>query len=232
MAVFGLYAAGLFHDLSHLLAGVYVNSMELEEHIQAASKKGPLPVGLEELPDIVGELVDFSERVVALVRDARGVAIRSRELPGKVAVDLNEVVRSAIRIASSIRSGRGRAVLSLKDELPRVSGDASQLQRICVNLVLNALEATPDGQVEVTTESDDDWVRISIADDGPGVPEADRVRIFEPFFTTKGTSGGSGLGLAVVRATVAKHGGRICVESSRNGGALFIVELPVAALTS
>jgi len=120
--------------------------------------------------------------------------------------------------------------------LPPVAGDEERLRQVLVNLALNALEATPErGTVRVSCfgeppdpqrQGDPGRVGVAIEDSGPGVAPTVRDRLFEPFFTTKAK--GSGLGLSIVHAIVAQHGGSIAIEDGETGGARFVLLLPRA----
>jgi signal transduction histidine kinase len=83
--------------------------------------------------------------------------------------------------------------------------------------------------VRIASEPIADGVRISIADDGPGIPPAIRARIFEPFFTTKPAGQGTGLGLSISHGIVERHGGKLSVECPPAGGTVFMIELPLVA---
>lgn len=110
----------------------------------------------------------------------------------------------------------------------RVFLDANGLHRCLLNLLTNAADAVPasGGRVVLRTRSDEaGFLRIEVADNGPGVPGENRELIFEPFFSTKGTRG-TGLGLAVSRKIAREHGGDLCVGSAPGGGALFTLTLP------
>lgn len=111
-----------------------------------------------------------------------------------------------------------------------VQGDETALAGALANLIVNALQAAVDSPVIhlEAAQNSDGTVSIRIRDNGPGIPAELRERIFEPFFTTR--SGGTGLGLAVVRATVAAHGGDIAVESAAGAGTTFSLRLPPAPL--
>jgi signal transduction histidine kinase len=103
---------------------------------------------------------------------------------------------------------------------------------VCLNLLLNAADATPPGGtvvLETRTAAEGTRVEFEVRDTGPGVPPDLRERIFEPFFTTKGPRGGTGLGLAVCRSVVERHGGRIWLEGDEGEGSRFVVTLPVHA---
>ena len=110
----------------------------------------------------------------------------------------------------------------------RIPGEEERLRQVLINLALNALEATsPGGHVCLSAGEDSRGVWLRVEDTGPGVPVEIRHRIFEPFFTTKAQ--GSGLGLSIVHAIVAQHGGTLEVGGAPDGGASFVLRLPKAA---
>jgi signal transduction histidine kinase len=120
-----------------------------------------------------------------------------------------------------------RFELDLPPGLPPVSGRATLLGQVFLNLVLNACEAQPrGGEVRLSARAGDGVVTVEIADRGPGVPADESSRIFEPFYSTKRSSG---LGLSVCHAIVTQHGGTIAVLDRPGGGALFRIELPASA---
>lgn len=106
--------------------------------------------------------------------------------------------------------------------------DGARVQQVVINLMENASKYSPGGTIEVSGRFDDQELRISVGDDGPGVPEADRERLFEPFVRGKGPAGvsGSGLGLYIAKAIVEAHGGSLTLGASPQGGALFTIVLP------
>jgi signal transduction histidine kinase len=125
---------------------------------------------------------------------------------------------------------------SCPPDLPPVFADIDQIQQLALNLIKNALAATPVGG-RVTVRLDlvtlgasgraVPAARLEIEDNGCGMNEETRARLFEPFFTTRAGAGGTGLGLAVVHAIVQAHGGRIEVSSSPGAGSRFTVDLPL-----
>ena len=115
----------------------------------------------------------------------------------------------------------------LEQGLWRVTADPSQMEQVLVNLVLNARDAMPTGgtiTIETVREAAAGFVRIVVADDGPGIPAGEREKLFLPYYSTKGR--GSGLGLAIVRRIVAEHGGSIDVADNVPHGTRFTIELP------
>jgi two-component system, NtrC family, nitrogen regulation sensor histidine kinase NtrY len=111
--------------------------------------------------------------------------------------------------------------------IPRVAVDPEQIRRVMINLIDNALEAMDHrGTIEISTQHDpaNNLVRVVVADNGPGIPLAERDKLFLPYYSTK--KRGSGLGLAIVRRIVAEHGGSIDVTDNAPRGTRFAVELP------
>ncbi|MBK8097880.1 MAG: response regulator [Planctomycetes bacterium] len=137
------------------------------------------------------------------------------------------------RVVAGLRPQFAQAGLTLRTTANAATttliGDAAGIEQVLTNLLVNALHASPrPGTVTVTTRTAADRWIVQIADQGRGVPLADRGRIFEPFFTTKPPGCGSGLGLPVAQAMVTAHGGTIQVGDADCGGAQFTVELPCA----
>jgi signal transduction histidine kinase len=123
-----------------------------------------------------------------------------------------------------------RVVVECADDVPPILVDKRRMQQIVGNLLQNATRYSPEGTiVRARAERAGDSIRISVSDQGPGVPATERARIFDKFYRgerTKTTTSGSGLGLAIARTLVELHGGRIHVEDAEGGGARFVVEIP------
>jgi signal transduction histidine kinase len=121
-------------------------------------------------------------------------------------------------------------------DLPEVKANAFQLQQVFINIIINAeyfmIKAHNRGTLTIATEQVDNIVRISIADDGPGIVKKNLLRMFSPFFTTKEVGKGTGLGLSICHGIVTEHGGRIYAESEVGKGATFIIELPIVPVGS
>jgi signal transduction histidine kinase len=121
--------------------------------------------------------------------------------------------------------------------LPEVRGDEARLMQVFGNLVGNALRHTPpQGQVRLSAEASGNTIQFAVADSGEGIPADDLLRVFERFYrgdqARSGSTDESGLGLAIAKAFVEAHGGKIRAESARGMGAKFVVELPVSAMNA
>jgi signal transduction histidine kinase len=119
----------------------------------------------------------------------------------------------------------------LNPDLPEITVDRFQMQQVFLNIILNAeyfmTEAHNRGTLTITTQQLKNSVRISFADDGPGITKENLDRLFVPFFTTKEVGKGTGLGLSICYGIVTSHGGKIYARSEPGKGATFIVDLPV-----
>jgi signal transduction histidine kinase len=140
----------------------------------------------------------------------------------------NVIVERALQLFDAQLRAPGRPPIAVTKDLDRHLGaihvDAEQLGRAVQNLVLNAIDAMPDGgTLTVRTTRAGDVVRLEVADTGEGLTDEERDRLFTPYYTTK--QHGTGLGLAIVQSVVADHGGRIWVESARDRGTTFHIEL-------
>ena len=130
---------------------------------------------------------------------------------------------------------QGRIVQThLPDDLPPVELDYLEMDQVLTNLIENAVRYTPpESPIEVSAQIEGDQMVISVADRGPGIPQADKERVFDKFYRVLGSQSnatritGSGLGLAVSKGLVEAHGGHIWVEDREGGGSIFRFTLPV-----
>jgi two-component system NtrC family sensor kinase len=143
--------------------------------------------------------------------------------------DLNQVIDRCMRLVQhKMDMATIQLSLSLGEEIPQVRCDPNQIEQVVLALVINAIDAMPQGgNLSITTRRDSaSIVEFMICDDGVGISEEHLAHIFEPFYTTK-ESGGSGLGLAISQNIVERHGGSIAVESRVGQGTTFKILLPV-----
>jgi signal transduction histidine kinase len=171
-----------------------------------------------------------SDRLIRLVND---LLTLSRLQRGELRLrctdtDLTEIARSAEAVVADRARRQGVALsLHLPPEHPPLQADADRLQQVMVNLLDNAIRATPtDGNVQLAVFEAGSEVTLTVADEGPGLTEEEAARAFEPYFSRSG--GGAGLGLTIAREIVDAHGGRIWLETRPGGGAEAGFSLPVA----
>jgi len=216
LVVLGRLAGGVGHELRNPL-GAIKNAAYFLRMILAERELDP---EVEETLGILEREVNRSECIIGDLLDFA----RARP-PVRRKVVLNDVVQESL---SSAKIPEGvEAVEQLDEGLPAILADPEQLDQALGNLIHNAVQAMPDGgRLVVQTEREDrEWLTVSIADTGVGIPEENLEKIFEPLFTTRAR--GIGLGLAIVKTLVEGHGGEIEVESAVGEGSTFTVRLPV-----
>ena len=217
MITIGQLSAGLAHEIGsplQVLRGRASALLEATKDPEVLRQARILIEQTERISRIVEQLLSFGRRrPTALTRCVLAEPINTViELLGV------EARRQGVTLTTRI---------SLDDAT--IEADADQMQQVVLNLVRNALAVTPRGgtiTVSLEPTADAEAVRLVVADTGPGISAEMRGRMFEPFFTTRASEGGTGLGLAVVRAIVVEHGGKVAVDSEPGQGARFTVTLP------
>ena len=225
MAALGTLSAGIAHEMNNPL-GIITTRIEVML-LEAEGQHLP-PQVIEDLQ----VLHRASQRVARIAASLRSFA---RQSPGeRGAVDLNAVVEETLLLMQKpLATDNIRVFTTLADALPPLHGDANALHQVLMNLVTNAREAmTAGGEIHVETSRMTDrpgWIRLTIADTGPGMPPEVLSKIFDPFFTTKRR--GTGLGLSVTYGIIQDHGGHVDVQSPPGGGTTFTLSFP-AMLTA
>jgi two-component system NtrC family sensor kinase len=228
LASLGQLAASVAHEINNPLSGV-LNYSALMGRIL---REDGIPQ--ERVTEFRGYLERVSEqtaRAGRIVCDLLAFSRRSK--PQRAPADLNTIVRTTVSLVShKLRLMNVEPAMRLDETLPLLACDASQLQQVVLNLVVNGAQATrghDGGQVVVTTRRAEgcEGLVLQVEDDGEGIAPETLDRIFDPFFTTKEEGKSLGLGLAVVYGIVESHGGKIEVGSTVGQGATFTVTLPL-----
>ena len=157
----------------------------------------------------------------------------ARESEGELeSHSVQSIVEATLRLASNqIKLAKVKVEGEMEENIPAIYGDRQQLEQVFLNLVLNALDAMPDGgvlRIELANTEDRESVAVKFEDTGIGIPKQHLGDIFDPFFTSKKAAKGTGLGLSVSLGIIQSHGGDIRVESEVGKGTVFTVLLPVA----
>jgi two-component system NtrC family sensor kinase len=224
MEAIGRLAAGVAHEINNPLAVINENAglmkdlLELSENIEQNKEKflGTLDVIFES----INRCRTITHRLLGFAR---------RTDISYAVIDVNDAVREVIGfLEKEILYRNIHLKLNLKEDLPSVVSDKGQLQQVLLNIINNAIDAVEKGGlIEVFTDiKDENAVRVSVRDNGHGIPEDIIKHIFEPFFTTKEKGKGTGLGLSISYGIMRKMGGIILVESKNDYGTTFIVEIP------
>ena len=219
LASLGEMAAGISHEVNNPLGSVLIYSeLLLKSDVPRQTRK--------DLRIIHNE----AKRAVRIMTD---LLAYSRKLTHHMhRLNLHSILKKALDMRRYEERVQNISVsTNLLSGPLYVKGDSSQLTQVFLNLMLNAEEALQEqkgGNIKVTTEADGEWAKVSIADDGAGIPEDKLSQVFHPFFTTKKVGEGTGLGLSTCHGIVTAHGGLIRAENNDKGGAIFTVELPLA----
>ncbi|GAI21561.1 unnamed protein product [marine sediment metagenome] len=216
----GQMAASIAHEVNNPLAGVLVYTQLLAKKI--ANDSFSKETALVYLSKMETELTRSSKLIRNLLDFAR------QSTPTLRGVNANEVVERAFSLVGHQAELQGIQVIKeLTPSLPKVMVDFDQLQQVCTNLILNAIQAMPDGgRLTLRTSLDgNDQVKIEVEDTGCGISEENLHKLFTPFFTTKGKGKGVGLGLAVAYGIIQRHKGRIEVQSEEGEGTTFTIYL-------
>ncbi len=217
LATLGELSAGLAHEIKNPLAGI----------------KGAIDVIRDSMSgddvhrEILGDVLHEVNRIDRIVRDLLNYA--KPKPPTHSEINLPELAQRIVALARKSSTDEAHSIdVETLTEIPRFTGDETQLEQVLLNLLLNALNALPSGghiRVRLSYDSELFCIRLEVEDNGPGISEELRRKIFQPFFTTR--TDGTGLGLATCLKNVQYHGGTIEVQSLVGIGTKFIVTIPL-----
>ncbi|MBU2499533.1 MAG: PAS domain S-box protein [Proteobacteria bacterium] len=232
MATLGEMATGIAHELNQPLSVIktssnfFMRKLNKEQLIE--------PKTLFGLANKISSNVDRASKIINHMRE-----FGRKSFVNKEEVDVNKVLRDAYDILNQQFKLRGiEAVWSLQERLPMIMAEATRLEQVIINLLVNARDAIEDKiesekgrrgeeKIFIRTHSDRTTVTIEVADTGPGIPEGLVGKIFEPFFTTKKVGKGTGLGLSISYGIVKDFGGTIEAVPTKGGGAHFVITFPI-----
>jgi PAS domain S-box-containing protein len=225
---------GVLKRSEELLAGIQGDEAELaREALAEAAEAADADYLLENIPQATRQSLEGAGQVARIV-----LAMKEFSHPGERAkseVDINRSVENTVAVSRNEWKQWASLETKLDDALPRVNCLAGEINQVLLNLVVNAAHAIEEakrggqGKILVTTRRfDDEHVEIAVEDNGVGMTKAVMEQIFDPFFTTKRIGKGTGQGLSICRDVImAKHGGRISVDSTPGAGSRFSVILPI-----
>ena len=218
LATIGQLAAGVAHELNEPLGSIL--------GFAQLAKKCP---GLPHQAELDIEKISNAS---LLARDiVKKLLIFARQMPPqKIKVNVNQLVEEVLNFFKSRCAQEGvELICSLSPNLPGVDADPSQLNQVAFNLIVNALQAMPQGgDLRIQTLCEENQVLLIVEDTGIGMSDEVLEKIFTPFFTTKEVGQGTGLGLPVVHGIITSHGGSVRVKSKVGRGTRFEIQLPAA----
>jgi signal transduction histidine kinase len=230
LATIGQLAAEIAHEVGtplNVIAG----------RARSIQRKAKDPDAVEKNASIVAEQTARITRIIQRLLDFTRRKVGAHD---RAAVNINELAVTTMELlAGQFAAAKVKTKLARAEALPKVAGDADRLQQVLINLLLNAVQAMPDGgtlalETAVVRRArpgleggaEQDFVTFAVSDNGTGIPSDIKDKIFDPFYTTKETQGGTGLGLAVCSGIVKEHDGWIDVEDGKAGGTVFRVFVP------
>jgi signal transduction histidine kinase len=230
LATIGQMAAEIAHEVGTPLNVIGGRARSL-------GRRASEPAEVEKNATIISTQVDRITKIISQVLD-----YSRKNRPTTSEVDIEKTVRETLEfLEQNLKQHHVEVDLTCEPELRPIPGDADELQQVCMNLIMNAIQAMPKGgSLAITLEyvirrkegldlaPPSPYLMMAFADTGPGVPQADRARIFDAFFTTKDKGEGSGLGLPVSHGIVRDHDGWMEVGDRAGGGAVFRVYLPLS----
>ncbi len=203
--------AAITASVTSLLEGSTFSDQQRYEHLDTIRQEA------EHLNRVVTNLMDLARlRAGALV-------------PSRTPASIDELIEAVVARLQPFLDGR-EVRLNMRGELPEMPIDVVQIDQVLTNLVENAVKFSPAGTpIQITAAGNNEQVRVTVLDRGPGIAHEDRERVFQPFERGNGEAAGTGLGLAIARAAVEAHGGRMWAQEGPNGGAAVTFELPTAS---
>jgi polar amino acid transport system substrate-binding protein len=246
MATLGILVAGVAHEVNNpnglillnlpILKDVYQDALEALEgrYLEGGDfQLGGLPYSRMrlEVPHMLEDMSEGAARIKRIVEDLKDYA-RQDSVARREPFDLNSVAQAALRLVeTSIRRATARCEALYCEELPLVSGNALRIEQVIVNLLINACQALPSTHRGIFLATSYDpgagLVRVTVRDEGIGIPPESLGRITDPFFTTKRESGGTGLGLSISAGIVQEHGGSLSFDSPPGGGTTATLTLSI-----
>ena len=212
----------------HVRSGKDDGASELLSEVEGKKEEIDIEYLLSDSENLVKESREGAERVLKIVRDLKEFSHVDKE--EKMPADLNSGIESTLNIVwNEIKYNA--TVDKEYGDIPKVDCFPMELNQVFMNMLVNAAQAIEDGQGTITikTRQEGDFVLVSIADTGKGMPPEVQQRIFEPFYTTKDVGKGTGLGLNMAyNIVVKKHGGDILVDSAEGVGTTFTVKIPIS----
>jgi PAS domain S-box-containing protein len=219
LASVGRLSAGVAHEINNPLTTILTTAMLIQEELDPQDPNYP------ELETITKETLRCRKIVASLLDFAR------QSTPSRKECDLNNIIQESVVLTNKQAAFSDLTLTcDLAENLPPIHLDTGQIQQSIINLILNAIEATPaGGAISISTEyqPNRNSIEITVSDTGEGISEDNIVKIFDPFYTTKDS--GNGLGLAITHGIIEQHNGTIDVDSTLGRGTTFKITLPLTA---
>ena len=220
LASIGTFTSGIAHELNNPLNNISLTAESLLEEYNSLSEGE----SKEMILDIINQATRASEVVKNLLDFSR------TEKPHFTKLKVNEVINRTINLVKNqIMISGIKLDVNLSDDLPFIRGNLHNLEQVFLNLLLNSIQAMPNGgKITISaSNANNGFIKIDVTDTGVGIKPDALEKIFDPFYTTKPVGKGTGLGLSIVYGIVKRHGGYVEVNSKLNEGTTFSIYLPI-----
>ena len=246
LASIGVLSAGVAHEINNPNNSISFSASLLSRAwqditpilVEYYKKNGDFLMGglsfseaRETLPQLLSEISHNSERIKRIVQNLKHMARQEKDELNQT-VDIQQVLEGTMMILhNQIQKYTDVCTLEVSDDLPPVRGNSQQLEQVFINLLLNALQALPERScgvhIEAALNKVQEYLTITVRDEGYGISEDDLGKLTKPFFTTRGESGGTGLGLSISQSIVERHGGSMVFASELGKGTTVTVKIPL-----
>ena len=219
LASIGTFTSGIAHELNNPLNNISITAESLKLNYQDMSKNL--------MSEMIDDILTQTDRAGQVVKNL--LEFSRTERPDLKNIDVQEIIERTLKlIKNQLVVANIHVEKKIVGNLPAILGKRQDLQQALVNILLNAIQAMPDGGAVTVAAGPgpEGQIRIDISDTGTGIPPETLEHIFDPFFTTKISGQGTGLGLSLVYSIVRTHGGHIEVSSEVNRGSTFSIFLP------
>jgi PAS domain S-box-containing protein len=219
LASIGQLTAGMAHELNNPLTSIINFSSLLQKK------------ELDE--ETIQDLKTINEEAQRIAGTIKNLLSFSRKQPQeKQPTNINESIRKVLDMRKYEQEVNNiKTIVHFQPQLPLVMANVAQLEQVFFNIIINAeffmIEMHKEGLLVITTKKDGNIVRTTFTDNGPGITAENQKRVFSPFFTTRGDGKGTGLSLSICHGIIIEHGGRMYTRDDEEGGATFVIELPV-----
>jgi C4-dicarboxylate-specific signal transduction histidine kinase len=238
LSTLGTMSAGLAHEINNPLgyittsietAQIYWNQLKPALEVENTTLEND---ALDRIKDRVPKAFERIQtglaRIDKLINSLKNFARESQG--GKTLSDLNHCIRIALEMCDSTVKYHVSVKEDLCDDLPPISIEPQQIEQVLINLLVNAahaLEGKEAAEIYITSKKEADFIILTIADNGPGIPKSKLETIWQPYYTTKAEGKGTGLGLAISKSLIRDNGGAISVRNREEGGAEFTIKFPL-----
>jgi signal transduction histidine kinase len=239
LAAIGTLAAGVAHEINNPLSHIMGDAQTFQliwDRLQPTLKAiepdeaqaEMLNFALEETPQIIESITQGSRRIQTIVKSIRN-HVRKDTATTHKPTDINECLENALTLCDNKLKYHFTILRKLSPDLPKVPAHPHQVEQIFINLLINAADAMGEdgGNITLVSRLVDDYVEVTLTDNGPGIPAEAIEKIWEPFYTTKAASAGTGLGLSIIKGIAESHHGSIKVCNVEPKGARFTIRLPL-----